>query len=97
LGKSFETKHNFISEIGMKSADGLPGCPHQIEMRRRPHQSAALVCLELGFDKPKKIRDRTAIHRVSIMRKRWRLRNVTAPPGGPRQELARPCRSCYNA
>jgi hypothetical protein len=55
---------------------------------RGSHQPASLVCLELGFDKPKKIRDRSAVRHVSIMRKRWRSRNVAISAIGPKPLFA---------
>jgi hypothetical protein len=77
LGKIFETKHNIIGKVSMKSADDVLRCPQQIEVWRGSHQPASLIRLEHGFDKPTKIREvRRPVRHVSIMRKRRRLRNV---------------------
>jgi hypothetical protein len=81
LGKCFETKHNIISKISMKSADSLMGCSQQVEMWRGSHEPASLICLELGFDKPKKIWDRSGVCHVNIMRKRWRWFGVRHTKG----------------
>jgi hypothetical protein len=57
LNQTFELKYTFISEISVKSADDVLGCPQKIEVWRRSHQPALSIRLEHGFDKPKKIRE----------------------------------------